>query len=318
MAVSALALSTGAAAQAAPATTVVDPGVAVAIAGDGTNAAWLHADYGPNGGSPTKITLWTRDGAGVAKAVDQALPKTTSDLAVGTDAKGRLTVVLNSGGTSRSGPTTLYALPFDGSAKPKKLRASSPGGAESAPGLRRGVLSFTRDERTRARGKVHATVRLGSLTSSNSRLVWDGAPDTEIYSTAPTAQDGVGFVTGRTYADREGVSYGLRVLRAGKASKLLSKTGFGGASAAGFGPLVTTDGGSRLVATRWCDDGGGHPNDRTTYRAPSGTQVGSAKKLTAGGYQDVAVPVQGGTLYVDHQADPDGSDLGPLVFAPNG
>ncbi|WP_157260695.1 hypothetical protein [Patulibacter minatonensis] len=312
-AASVLALSTGAAAQAAPAPTVVDPGAVIAIAGDGTNVAWLHADYGPKGGRPTKITLWLRDASGTAKAL-RTVDRTTGDLAIGDDANGDLTIVLNSGGTSKTGPTKLFALPADGSVKAHRLRASLPGGYESAPGLHDGVLSFSRDERTRARGVVHATVRLGSLTSSKSRLVWNGAKNTEIASTIPTAGKGVAFVTDR--ADDVGAIYELRTLRAGGPSKRLSRTAFGGASEAGYGALVTTNGGTRLVAPRW-EDGGGHPADRTTYRVPSGTQVGSATKLLPG-EQDLGVPVKDGFAYVDFNLPDEFDETGQLVFQPNG
>jgi hypothetical protein len=292
--------------------TVLDTGRVLALAGDGANAAWLHADYGQNGGQPTKVTLWVRDAGGKAAQIQQPLPAHTRDLAIGNDAEGRTTIVLNAGGTSKSGPTTLYALPADCSARPKRLRASTPAGAEDSPGLLDGVLSFSRDERTRKNGVKHSTVRLGSLTSSRSKLVSDGKRGSGIDQTTPTAGGGVAYVTSRP--DDVDAIYELRVLRPGQASKRLSRTAFGGASAAGFGTLVTTNGGKRLVGTRW-EDGGGHPADRTIYAVPSGTRVGAVQKLQPG-EQDLGVPVTGGFVYVDHDLPEKYDENGQLVFRP--
>lgn len=309
---SALLLAVPTAPAATPPPTVLDTGRVLELASDGRAVAWLHADDGPNGGRPTAISLWTWDGTGAARKIEQPLPSNASEVALGADAAGRRTIVLVADGTTRTGSKTLYALPADGSAPPRRLRASLPDGAESAPGLRDGVLSFTRREKLRANGKVRATVRVGSLTSSLSRLGWRGARATDIESTVPTARNGVAFVTSRAVGD--GCAFALRVLRVGEPSILLSRTSFGGASAAGFGPLVATDHGERLTATRWVDDGGGHPADRTRYEVPAGKRIGRPGRL-APGEMDTGVPIAGGTVFVEEYVAK-GEASGHLLFRP--
>ncbi len=305
-----------AATRAAVAPTVLEPEEVLALAGDGTAVAWLRGDRGADGSGPLRVSLWTWDGTGAPRRIAaKGLPSRTSDLAIGDDAAGRRTIVLAAGGTSRTGPTRLYAVPADDGARPRRLRASLPGGAESAPGLHDGVLSFTRQERTRRRGAVHATVRLGSLTSSRSRLVSDGERGTAIESTVPTARDGVAYVTARE--NGAGASYALRVLRAGGRSTVLSRTSFGGASQAGFGPLTVSGDGRVLTATRWVTDGGGHPADRTRYRVPAGTRIGRPAGPEPGEV-DLAVPVRGGTVYVDGTLPAGDDPTGQLVFRPAG
>lgn len=304
VATSALVLAAGPASAAAPSPTVLDRHADVfALASDTSSAAWLaKSDHG-------STSLVVREPGKAPRTVAQKLPAHTSDLAIGSDAKGRSTVVLVAG--PKASPR-LWSLPADGSAAPTTLDVPHGTGGEDAPGLRHGVLTYAKTEKVR--GRTGSTIHLGHLRSKRTVRVFDGAPHSEIESTVPTANDGVAFV--RSDTKSEWGAYDLRIMRVGHSSKQLERTAGGGAAEAGFGPLVVTPGGTKLEATRWTDDQRSHAWDVTTYAAPSGKQLSrhhpSEDEYFAGA--DVA----DGRVYTVLEGDgKDALPEGALVFRPS-
>ncbi|MEV4419159.1 hypothetical protein AB0L40_04190 [Patulibacter sp. NPDC049589] len=216
---------------------------------------------------------WIADGRVVVRAAGAAprtiarpVPFGADQIAIGADRDGTPTVLLAS--SERPGP--LRSMPADGSAPPTPVPFAADGRADSAPGLRRGVVSFSRTERVG--GRLRHTVRTARLDGRESVRRWDGAADTTVTRTL-AVRGGVAFVSsddGYEY----GSSHALRLTgRGGAPVRGLEAVDTGESAPGSFGALQSTPDGTRLIATRWTDDQRSHPWDVTTFRAPDGTLV---------------------------------------------
>lgn len=166
--ITAIVLATVPGATGHPGETVLDDRPVVDVAVDGDRVAWLRApEAQPSADRPSvPLELVVRDGDGeLPRTISRPLPPGTSGLALGGDARGRATVVLVARGA-------LYALPADGSRPPWRLPVSRGPGAERAPGLWRGRLSFARTTGRGSRSRIQ--VRRGTLGGTASTVVWDG------------------------------------------------------------------------------------------------------------------------------------------------
>lgn len=261
--VAALALAPAADAAAPITLDTTDP---LAIAASGETVAWLR----PTNQAGSRAELVVRDGPGATpRVVGQRLPTGSRDLALGTDARGTMTAVVATTNAERTAGV-LYRVGLDGSRAPSRLPAAGAGTISAAPGLRAGILSFSRYERL-AEGR-HWTVRVGTLAGRRTTLVHRGAKGLRIDATAPVVGKRIAFVTDRVNPRDAGHATELRVIRPGSGSVLLSRTSSGGASDAGFGPLTVAPDGRRLTVSRFAY-GGGHPTDTTTFALPSDAQL---------------------------------------------
>jgi hypothetical protein len=242
----------------APQAVVLDKSAPLDAAAFGDAIAWLRS-LRVRHGEVVKEGLVVRDGPGATpRLILGSLPGSTQGLAIGTDASGRLTVVV-------AVPHGLFSLPADGS-RPMRPVAGTEAG-DSAPGLRAGRLSFTRtDDDTRP------TVRVGSLTSRHSRVLWVGQPGMGIADTAISTPRTVVF---QTFHRRGTQSTQLdeRVTGPhGHSRHLLRQTSSNGEGEAGTGRATVSADGQQVTVNRW-DFGDGQPDDLTVFALPSGQRL---------------------------------------------
>jgi hypothetical protein len=236
-----------------PTGTVVDPVEPYAIAADGTRLAWIR-DLGKG-----EQALVVRDSPEAAeRIVVPRLPVRARRVALGTDAAGRPTAVLTTGGEtdpsySASAPTsgTLSAVRLDGVGGVRRLAASRAPGAEVAPALRGGELAFARVERIR--GVRTMTLRLGSLSSASGRVLWHGSPDRPIVATAIGRDRRVAFTTHSSPGEIN--VWNLRVARPGAPTRSLERLPSGFNTNAGYGPITTDAAGRTVWVSRWRSNG---------------------------------------------------------------
>ena len=200
------------------------------------------------------------------RVIDVVVPERAARVTLGVDVKRRATIVL-------AAPRGLYTVAMQGSPQLRRVPGTAAG--DSAPALRAGGFAFTRPERIN--GRRRTTVRLGSLSSRRSQLLWAGAPGTAVTDTALGAADSVVFLTDRPRA-RVGSHLHARVIRPGGFSrKLVRQINGEGAGASGFGRSTVSADGRRVSIVRW-DESGGHANDVTVFSLPAGRQLARTRQ----------------------------------------
>lgn len=266
-----------------PAPVTLDPVAPVALAADGPRLAWVR-DLGRGARA-----LVVRDAPDAAeRVVVPRLRMRVARLAVGTDAAGRPTAVLATGGDvdpsiSAEAPASgaLFAVRLDGRGGVRRLPASGPRGAEVAPGLRRGVLSFARVERIGRRPVM--TLRVGALHRASSRVLWHGSPDRPVIATAVGAGRRVVFTTHSSPGEVN--VWNLRVARPGATTRNLERLPSGFNTNAGYGPITTDATGTAVAVSRWRSNGYGGVLSRHDLRTGRRTGTRSFDEL------DLAVPL---------------------------
>ena len=241
----------------AVAATVVDPVWPIDAAAFGDSLVWLRPVGERNAGRSQLVAR--DDPSQPPRVIDVVVPRRSSRVTLGLDAEQRATVVL-------AAPRGLYSVALQGSSRLRHVPGTVAG--DSAPALRAGGLAFTRSERIN--GRERTIVRLGSLGSRRSRLLWGGVPGTAVTDTALGAADSVVFVTERPRASAGSDLY-ARVIRPGGLSRKLVRQ-INGAGASGFGRSTVSADGRRVSIVRW-DESGGHPNDVTVFSLPAGRQL---------------------------------------------
>ena len=244
--------------------TVLDPVSPIDAAAFGEWLVWLRPVGERDAGR--SLLVVRDDPSRPPRVIDVAVPKRTSRVTLGVDGEQRATIVL---ATARG----LYRVAMQGSPRLRRVPGTTAG--DSAPALRAGGLAFTRPERIN--GRPRTTVRLGSLSSRRSQLLWAGAPGTTVSDTALGAADSVVFVTDRPRAGAGSDLY-ARVIRPGGFSrKLVRQINGEGAGASGFGRSTISADGRRVSIVRW-DESGGHANDVTVFSLPAGRQLARTRQ----------------------------------------
>jgi hypothetical protein len=241
-----------------PQPTVLDEANPLDAAAFGDAIAWLRP-LRERHGEPVQIGLVVRDGDdAMPRLVTSTVPKDTTRLTLGTDASGLLTVVLET-------PSGLYSMPADGSDPMSRVPGTTR--RDQAPGLRAGRLSFARTKRGRL------TVRVGSLTSPHSRVLWIGLAGAGIADTAISDPRTVVFQTFQR-PSKHGTQFDVRVSRPhGYSRELLRQISSGGEGQAGVGRATVSADGQQVTVNRW-DQLDGQPHDVTTFALPSRQQLG--------------------------------------------
>jgi hypothetical protein len=284
--------------------TILDATTPVDVAALANVAVWLRptSALSRDAVPKTSVLVMLPGTAKTPKVLSVAVPSRTDHLTLGTDASGKATVVLST-------PKGLYAAPVSAGTTDPVTPTKVPGttSKDGAPGLRRGVLTFSRTERVK--GRTRSTVRIGSLTSARSTVAWGGATAQTVTDTALGTARTVVFETFR--ARDSGVGDTLRMLRPGGTPRTLLTTSIGGASDNGMGRATVSGDGSTVSASRW-NDGGGHPNDVNRFALRNGKRLGTTKLVrTPEPVLTTQLPLQsGGALSVPVGAD--------CVFTPNG
>lgn len=267
-----------------------------ALAGGGGWAAWIADEH-----------VAVRAPGRPPRTLQAALPPGTDELAVGPARDGTPTLVLAA--SERGGP--LRTMPADDSAPPVPVRFAAAGRADAAPGIRRGIVTFTRTEQIH--GRLRHTVRTARLTGRRSVRVWPGAAHTTVTATAPTS-GGAAFVTADD-AYEYGSSHTLRLVRAGAPPRTLADVRTGEMAPGGFGALQTTPDGTRVTSTRWTDDQRTHPWDVTVYRVADAAVL-SRRHPPDRREGDWGVDVPDGRIHTDMALGHDGQSAatGSLVL----
>jgi hypothetical protein len=292
----------------------------VAMAADGERLVWVRQMPGGGRALVVRDTPTSPD-----RVVVPRLRVAVTRVALGTDAAGRPTAVLATGGTADPDEWTaaapsggaLYGVRVDRPGHVRALRVTRGAGAEVAPSLRRGVLSFARVERVGRRRTM--TLRVGALARASSRVVWSGSPDRPIVATAVGAGRRVAFTTHASPGEEN--VWNLRVARPGHPTRSLERLSSGFNSNRGYGPLTMDTAGRRVVVSRWLSNGDGAV--LSTHDLRTRRRVGTRRLDEV----EIAVPL-GSAGVAAHQtsiyADCDGTgpesgpDACPLTFLPAG
>lgn len=239
---------------AAPATAAPDG--ALASATYGKAEIWLQrqpADhkqrefvFQPSPNAPARV---------LALTVPSYIPAATDDLALGLDARGRLTLVTES-------TRGLYATPVDGTPRLHRIRGTTKN--DASPSVFRGKLAYGRSI-----GESRSAVRLGSLATGVARTIWSNASDDQwfVAQTAVGRSRSVAFVTARDGAANG--AYRAYVAPPGRRAKRVLHVNLGHFGEGGIAIAGLRSDGRRVTINRTLDD----DSADHVYALPSGREI---------------------------------------------
>ncbi len=234
-------------AAAAPALADAAPPDATATASYGESEVWLQpkADDGRQ-----RELVFQESREASPRVLDVRVPRRNrgfvapwaENLALGLDASGTLTVVMQSN-------RGLYWTHVEG--RPRLRRVPGTTTRDTFPSLFRGRLAYGRSV-----GDERSTVRVGTLTSARARTVWSNRSDGDwvAQDIAIGAGGAVAFVSVRDGAGNG--AYQVRLVRPGRSVKRLLLLQLGHTHEGFLAIRGVSPGGRRLTITRQLDESG--------------------------------------------------------------